>query len=131
MSMSSPFFFVAEDSDNDFQLLRRVLRKHKYNDVERVVSGEAAISRLRDIDALGLRIPDIIIMDIELRPTGYSGEDVSNRIKALPRVKHAPLIAYSHNAHRLDLIKQVDYKLLKGFADDDLKVFLDIIENHR
>jgi len=80
---------VVEDQEDNRRILRDLLGNAGYELVE-VESGEEAVT------AVGMRRPDLIVMDIQL-PV-MDGYEAARRIKSDPNMKAVPIIAVTSYA---------------------------------
>lgn len=84
---------IVEDNDLNLKLFRDLLEAHHMTVVETREGKLAVETALREK-------PDLIIMDIQL--PGVSGLDIIREMKALPELKHTPIIAVTAFALRDD-----------------------------
>ena len=85
----SRLILVVEDTEDNMQILRDVLKAADYAMIE-AVNGEEALA------AVARQRPDLILMDIQL-PI-MDGYEATRRIKADPTLKSIPIIAVTSYA---------------------------------
>lgn len=81
--------WVIEDNDNDFQLIRRIIRH--YDERTTLVahtSGEAALEFLLRVTET--RLPDLIFLDLNL--PNMDGLDFLKALRATPRAARIPVV---------------------------------------
>lgn len=76
----------VEDNEANVNLVRRMLHRSPY---ELLV----ATSGVDGLDAATHRLPDLILMDINL--PDISGVEAISRLKASPRLRHIPVVAFT------------------------------------
>jgi chemotaxis family two-component system response regulator Rcp1 len=89
---------LVEDNRGDALLAARAFEKSSIeNNLTVASTGEQALAMLnRDGDYTHLRLPDIILLDLNL--PGISGREVLAEIKADPALRHIPVIILSSSA---------------------------------
>lgn len=80
---------VVEDEVHIQRLIRLILEKNNFL-VESVSSGEEALSRLQSPSVDGLRLPDLILLDV-LMP-GIDGLTVLRNCKSSSELKEIPVV---------------------------------------
>ncbi|MGB3787107.1 MAG: response regulator [Phormidesmis sp.] len=126
-SMPAPYLLVVEDSDEDFEALRRVLNKHCEMEIplQRCYDGDEAVDFLYrdDIDTVIFRLPGLILLDLNL--PGSDGRDVLRQIKQDEKLKVIPVVIFTTSSNPKDietcyrygansyLIKPMDVQQLK------------------
>ncbi len=113
--MSGKLIMHVEDNEYNRKIVRDLLLKNNYELVE-ARNGEAAL------DALALRRPDLILMDIQL--PNLSGFEVTRIIRADPALAQIPVIAITSFAlsgdDRLALEAGCNAYIAKPFRPRDL-----------
>lgn len=99
---------LVEDNDLNRDMLSRRL-VNKGFEVETAIDGEDAVKKSEEL------VPDIILMDLSL--PGLDGWEASQKIKAIPKLNHIPIIALTAHAMPGDKEKA----LLAGCNDYDTK----------
>ena len=110
-----PYVLVVDDSLTVRKITSRLLQKQGY-DVETAKDGIEALEQLRD------RIPDVMLVDIEMpRMDGY---ELTSRIRDEPRLNAIPIIMITSRSgmkHRERAMSLgVDVYLGKPYQEDDL-----------
>ncbi len=111
-----PYVLVVDDSLTVRKVTSRFLQKQGY-DVETAKDGIEALEQLRD------RIPDVMLVDIEMpRMDGY---ELTSRIRDEPRLNRIPIIMITSRSgmkHRERAMSLgVDVYLGKPYQEDDLR----------
>ena len=111
-----PYVLVVDDSLTVRKVTSRFLEKQGY-DVETAKDGIEALEQLRD------RIPDVMLVDIEMpRMDGY---ELTSRIRDEPRLNRIPIIMITSRSgmkHRERAMSLgVDVYLGKPYQEDDLR----------
>lgn len=83
---------VEDNSDNRL-LVRRLLQAYGYN----VIEAENAASARKQI---ARHQPDLILMDINM--PDMDGYSLTNEFKAMPDIKHVPIVAITANVMKGD-----------------------------
>ena len=113
--MSDKLIMHVEDNEYNRKIVRDLLSKNNYELVE-AQNGEAAL------DALALRRPDLILMDIQLPK--LSGFEVTRIIRTDPALAQIPVIAITSFAlsgdDRLALEAGCNAYIAKPFRPRDL-----------
>jgi two-component system, cell cycle response regulator DivK len=91
---------VVDDKEENRRLLKKILIFHAYSIIE-AASGEKAIELTQT------ELPDLILMDIRLRE-GIDGIEATRRLKALPLVRHIPIVAITASVSQDDLQRALD-----------------------
>jgi two-component system, cell cycle response regulator DivK len=91
---------VIDDKEENRRLVKKVLGFHGYLVIE-ADSGE------KGIDISQAELPDLILMDIRLRE-GIDGIEATRRIKALPDLKHIPILAITASVGPEDIQRALD-----------------------
>lgn len=94
---------VVEDSDEDFEALRRVLRELEITcSLRRVCDGEEALCYLYQKDSfLDAPRPSLILMDLNL--PGTDGREVIQQIKQTDPLKAIPIVVLTTSANPRDI----------------------------
>ena len=95
----SPVLLVVEDSNEDFDTIAEaVARSGVAAEVRRATTGEAALTRLREL------APDrsvVVLMD--LNTPGIDGREALAALKTDPALKATPVIVFSTSANPKDV----------------------------
>lgn len=103
---SSKSLLVIEDSDEDFEALKRIVRKSDFShSVYRCIDGDDALDFLYregqyQIGAIAER-PSIILLDLNL--PGTDGRDVLKQIKEDDELRIIPVIVFSTSSNPTDV----------------------------
>ncbi len=94
---------VVEDSDEDFEALRRVLRELEITcTLRRVCDGEEALGYLHQKDSfLDAPRPSLILMDLNL--PGTDGREVIQQIKQTDPLKAIPIVVLTTSSNPRDI----------------------------
>ncbi|MEB3312063.1 MAG: response regulator [Snowella sp.] len=94
---------VVEDSDEDFEALRRVLRELAITcSLHRVCDGEDALGYLYQKNSFAdAPRPSLILMDLNL--PGTDGREVIQQIKQRDRLKAIPIVVLTTSANPKDI----------------------------
>ena len=84
--MANELILIVEDNEQNLKLARDLLQVHGYRTIE-AQTGEQALAIARD------QMPDLVVMDIQL--PGMSGIEALARLRALPAVRHIPVLAFT------------------------------------
>ncbi len=87
---------IIEDHEDNRRILHDLLSSAGYEPVEAVTGGEG-------IAMVETHCPDLIIMDIQL--PDIDGYEATRRIKAIPTLRHIPVLAVTSYALSGDEIK--------------------------
>lgn len=101
-----PKLLVVEDSDEDFEVLRRIFQKLAIeNPVYRCVDGEDALEFLykhgKYQSSLSSAHPSLILLDLNL--PGTDGREVLAQIKQDPKLKKIPVIVLTTSSNPKDI----------------------------
>jgi len=96
---SAGHVLVVDDDDQVRRLLRALLQRSGYA-VEEARSGEAAL------EIVATRIPDIILLDIQM--PGLSGHEVLVALRADPRTRLLPVVMLTGAATRVEKLKAIE-----------------------
>lgn len=115
----SPFILLVEDSEHDYALVQRSLRKHRIvNSLLRVRTAREALELLRLPKGQpgNLQRPLILLLDLNL--PGMSGLDLMRMIKDRPEAEGVAVFIYSDSREKADV--DTAYSLgAKGFISKD------------
>lgn len=90
---------VVEDSDEDFDTIQQALKKANLDaEVRRVVSGDACLALLRELDAPR---PALVLMD--LNTPGVDGRETLRTIKSDESFRSLPVVVLTTSAAQADL----------------------------
>lgn len=109
--MEKPLVLIVEDDPVQSQIFRIALKNDF--DVETLMDGDSAASRLRDV------IPALVILDLNL--PGITGPELISRIRADDRIAHIRIILATADAQQADrLHNDADLVLLKPISPGQL-----------
>ncbi|MCW5623362.1 MAG: response regulator [Burkholderiales bacterium] len=110
-----PIVMVVEDDEMTQQLISHTLDPKAY-EILLVGDGRAALSQLRRMQ------PDVILMDIRL--PGMDGVEITQRLKATPRLAAIPVIMMTGDARRETLLHSLEVGavefIVKPFSRESL-----------
>jgi DNA-binding response OmpR family regulator len=111
---------IYDDDEEILLLCKIILKKHDYN-VQTFSSCDDVITDVRNLK------PDFILMDLWIPQLG--GEKAVKILKENADTKQVPIFLFSANSDIEDICHKIhaDGFIAKPF---DLKVFLEIIQNH-
>jgi CheY-like chemotaxis protein len=124
----TPFILIVEDSDEDFEVLRRFLQKSSMVvSSSRCVNGEQALAFLYRIGKYQERqsspCPSLIILDLNL--PGTDGRDVLRRVKQDNKLKTIPVVIFTTSSNPKDIEECYEYGangyIVKPLNFDQLK----------
>src|SRR6266704_2238299 len=106
MKNGVPTLLVAEDDENDFQVLGQALRKANFEtDLRRVSNGAEVIDYLAGENGFGDReahpLPELILLDLKM--ARGSGFDVLIWLRNHERLKNLPAIVFSASENPNDM----------------------------
>ncbi len=110
MSATSSEFhcLLVEDDDDHAYLTTRALRRCGADIViERAGDGERALAHLRDLMSRSARMPDLILLDLNL--PRVPGHDVLRHIKQDPAMRGAPVVVLTTSEAADDRRKAYDH----------------------
>jgi two-component system cell cycle response regulator DivK len=87
--MANELILIVEDNEKNLKLVRDVLQFKGYQTIE-AGTGEDGVRLAKS------RIPDLILMDIQL--PGIDGYEATRRIRAVPALAAVPIIAVTSYA---------------------------------
>jgi CheY-like chemotaxis protein len=114
--MTTKSLLIVDDNPENLKLILMILASSGY---ELVTAADA----LQAIHAIELRIPDLILLDLQL--PGMDGLELTRRLRARPRTRAIPIVAVTAYAMKGDeskardagcdgyLVKPVDKRLLR------------------
>ena len=97
--MTTSTILYIEDNHDNRLLIRRILQAEGYTVLEAGNAREA-------LQVIESNSPNLILMDINLPET--DGYTLTTRLKALPHLKHTPIIALTANVMRGDREKTIE-----------------------
>lgn len=94
-SQPTPLLLVVEDSNEDFEVLQRFIKRSPVNvSIERCVSGEQALAFLQPCDqALTPVRPGLILLDLNL--PGTDGREVLRQVKQDQQLRTIPVVIFT------------------------------------
>jgi CheY-like chemotaxis protein len=90
---------VVEDSDEDFDAIRRVINRSGTAEVIRATSGDRGLEMLRSADLLGRAA--MVLLD--LNTPGSDGREVLREIKADATLTLVPVVVFTTSSNLSDL----------------------------
>jgi CheY-like chemotaxis protein len=90
---------VVEDSDEDFDAIKRVISRSGTAEVIRATSGDRGLEMLRSADLMGRAV--MVLLD--LNTPGSDGREVLREIKADPALTLVPVVVFTTSANLSDL----------------------------
>jgi two-component system, response regulator len=124
---------LADDDDNDAELVLRALRKEGFKGKLSIVKdGEDLVAYLDGAKGQLHRLPDLILLDLRLRC--MTGIEVLERLKANSSWTSIPIIMMS-GVFDPELVKQAYHRgargfLLKPFSAEDIQRMLGLIAQY-
>jgi len=113
--MMSKLILVIEDQEDNRRIMRDLLTSKGYDVIE-------AVDGLDGVSAAVTRLPDLILMDIQL--PGIDGYEATRRIKADPETSKIPIIVVTSYALSGDDVKAFeagcDAYMAKPFSPREL-----------
>ncbi len=91
---------VVDDKEDSRRLVGKILRRRGY-EVIGAETGEDAVNMAQT------ELPDLILMDVRL-PGGIDGMEATQRIKALPKTAHIPILAMTASVRPEDEQRALD-----------------------
>jgi CheY-like chemotaxis protein len=133
---------VIEDSDEDFEALRRVMyRQQVLNPIFRCTDGDEALDYLYHTGAYSdpqtSPHPSLILLDLNL--PGTDGRELLQQVKQNEKLKNIPVIVFTTSANPRDIeicyrnsvasyiLKPIDINRLKQTLQSFLTYWLDIV----
>ncbi|NWF61547.1 MAG: response regulator [Fischerella sp.] len=133
---------VIEDSDEDFEALRRVMyRQQVLNPIFRCTDGDEALDYLYHTGAYSdpqtSPHPSLILLDLNL--PGTDGRELLQQVKQDEKLKNIPVIVFTTSANPRDIeicyrnsvasyiLKPIDINRLKQTLQSFLTYWLDIV----
>lgn len=101
-----PHLLVIEDSDEDYEAFRRILRKLAFpHPIYRCVNGEEGLDYLNQtvkrLQTRCLQHPKLILLDLNL--PGTSGQEVLDEIKNNEILKPIPVVIFTTSSNPKDI----------------------------
>jgi CheY-like chemotaxis protein len=124
---------LADDDDNDAELVLRALRKEGFKGKLSIVKdGEALFAYLDGASGSVHALPDLVLLDLRMRC--MSGIEVLERLRANPNWTGIPIVMMS-GIFDPELVKQAYYQgargfLLKPFSAEDIRRMLGLISQY-
>lgn len=127
-SKSSELLLVVEDSNDDFKMLQRLMRRMAVrNPIYRCTNGDEALDFLyqqgNQENAKVAPKPSVILLDLNL--PGIDGRDVLERLKQDQSFREIPIVVFttSSNPHDVELCYQkgANGYLVKPMDADELQ----------
>lgn len=103
--LKSPYLLVVEDSDEDFEALRRVLNRSCEIEISltRCCDGDEALDFLqhKDTATRTASLPGLILLDLNM--PGLDGRDVLQQIKQNEALKVIPVVIFTTSSNPKDI----------------------------
>ncbi len=106
--MKPPRIVLVEDSAGDARLVEEALEDAGVEvRLDRARDGDAALAMLAEDAADARRLPDLVLLDLNL--PGTSGLDVLRQVRADPRLQSVPVIVLSTSAAEGDVASAYEF----------------------
>ncbi len=120
----------VEDNEAHAELVRRGFEDHRIvNEIEHVMTGEEALSRLKECVQMEDGLPDVVLLDLRL--PGIDGLDVLTAIRDTDGLKSLPVVILTTSEAEWDRLKAYERHMngyiVKPFDFDSFAVLLDVI----
>ena len=120
----------VEDNEAHAELVRRGFEDHRIdNEIEHVLTGEEALSRLKERVASGAALPDVVLLDLRL--PGIDGLEVLTAIRDTDGLESLPVVILTTSEAEWDRLKayegHMNGYIVKPFDFDSFAVLLDVI----
>lgn len=128
INMTAIDILMVEDNPGDARLTREALRESKVcNNLHHVRDGVEAMEFLRKEGEFGnAPTPDIILLDLNL--PRKDGRQVLAELKAIPHLKHIPVVVLTTSEAEQDIVKSYELHANCYITKPvDLDKFVDII----
>lgn len=108
VNMTAIDILMVEDNPGDARLTREALKESKVcNNLHHVRDGVEAMEFLRKEGEFGdAPTPDIILLDLNL--PRKDGRQVLAELKAIPRLKHIPVVVLTTSEAEQDIVKSYE-----------------------
>ncbi|MCU0549825.1 MAG: response regulator [Leptolyngbya sp. Prado105] len=124
-SQSNCPLLVVEDSNEDFKMLQRLMRRMEVqNPIYRCTSGDDALEFLADAQTSGnTPRPSVILLDLNL--PGIDGRNVLEQLKQNQDLKEIPIVIFTTSSNPQDITfcyrQGANGYLIKPMDADELK----------
>jgi chemotaxis family two-component system response regulator Rcp1 len=128
VTMTAITILMVEDNPGDARLTREALRESKvYNNLHHVRDGVEAMQFLcKEGEFASAPTPDIILLDLNL--PRKDGRQVLAELKAIPKLKHIPVVVLTTSEAEQDIVKSYELHANCYITKPvDLDKFVDII----
>jgi chemotaxis family two-component system response regulator Rcp1 len=128
VNMTAIDILMVEDNPGDARLTREALKESKVcNNLHHVSDGVEAMAFLRKEGEFGnAPTPDIILLDLNL--PRKDGRQVLAELKAIPHLKHIPVVVLTTSEAEQDIVKSYELHANCYITKPvDLDKFVDII----
>lgn len=128
VTMTAIDILMVEDNPGDARLTREALKESKVcNNLHHVRDGVEAMEFLRKEGIYGnAPTPDIILLDLNL--PRKDGRQVLAELKAMPRLKHIPVVVLTTSEAEQDIVKSYELHANCYITKPvDLEKFIEII----
>lgn len=120
----------VEDNEAHAELVRRGFEDHRIaNDIEHVMTGEEALSRLKESVQSEDGLPDVVLLDLRL--PGIDGLEVLTAIRDTDGLEELPVVILTTSEAEWDRLKAYERHMngyiVKPFDFDSFAVLLDVI----
>lgn len=120
----------VEDNEAHAELVRRGFEDHRVaNQIEHVMTGEDALSRLEERVRSGGQLPDVVLLDLRL--PGIDGLEVLTAIREAEGLEKLPVVVLTTSEAEWDRLKAYERHMngyiVKPFDFDSFAVLLDVI----
>jgi chemotaxis family two-component system response regulator Rcp1 len=120
----------VEDNEAHAELVRRGFEDHRIaNEIEHVMTGEAALTRLEECLQTEGGLPDVVLLDLRL--PGIDGLEVLTAIRDTDGLESLPVVILTTSEAEWDRLKAYERHMngyiVKPFDFDSFAVLLDVI----
>ncbi len=120
----------VEDNEAHAELVRRGFEDHRIaNEIEHVMTGEEALSRLQKCARKPAELPDVVLLDLRL--PGIDGLEVLTAIRETGGLESLPVVILTTSEAEWDRLKAYERHMngyiVKPFDFDSFAVLLDVI----
>ena len=120
----------VEDNEAHAELVRRGFEDHRIaNEIEHVMTGEEALTRLKECLQSEGGLPDVVLLDLRL--PGIDGLEVLTAIRDTDGLESLPVVILTTSEAEWDRLKAYERHMngyiVKPFDFDSFAVLLDVI----
>lgn len=95
---------VVEDSNDDFRMLKRLLRRMEVQiPIHRCINGDAALEFLHQMDSEQSTVPKPSIILLDLNLPGIDGRDVLEQVKQNQSLREIPVVVFTTSSSPQDI----------------------------